>query len=211
MLFMLLCILTVGVQCLLKKPDSKKLSKRNKTRPFEDQGSVEFLSRANDCSLFAFGSHSKKRPHNLILGRCFDYQVLDMLEFGVDPASMKTIETMHRFRKSTAQSGLKPSFVFVGDEFEHNTDLARAKNLLLGGIRIGTHAYLSNTAVCVSVCASRFLPRRAFGEVQPRWFESRDSVHIERQSGSAAALRHRPQEVGRSGAQAEAVRARSSP
>jgi hypothetical protein len=42
------------------------LSKNNVTRPFEDRSSVEFLGRANDCSLFAFGSHSKKRPNNIV-------------------------------------------------------------------------------------------------------------------------------------------------
>ena len=31
----------------------------------------EFFSVRNDASLFIFGSHSKKRPHNLVLGMCF--------------------------------------------------------------------------------------------------------------------------------------------
>ena len=38
-------------------------------RPFEDQTSLEFMSQKNDASLFAFGSHSKKRPHNLVFGK----------------------------------------------------------------------------------------------------------------------------------------------
>jgi hypothetical protein len=63
----------------MKKPDSISFSRPNKTLPFEDQSSVEFLCQRNDCSLFAFGSHSKKRPHNLILGRCYDFQVLHMV------------------------------------------------------------------------------------------------------------------------------------
>ena len=29
----------------------------------------EFLSSKNDCSLFVLGTHNKKRPHNLVLGR----------------------------------------------------------------------------------------------------------------------------------------------
>lgn len=53
----------------LRKPFAKRLGKPNTARPFEDPTSVEFLAQKNDASLFAFGSHSKKRPHCLILGR----------------------------------------------------------------------------------------------------------------------------------------------
>ncbi len=54
---------------VLKKPDAKLFQKRNLTRPFEDQTSVEFLCGVNDAALFGFASHSKKRPHNLVRGR----------------------------------------------------------------------------------------------------------------------------------------------
>ena len=70
----------------LKKGESLKLSRSNDTvRPFETGGeaSLEFLARKADTSLFLLGSHSKKRPHNLVLGRMFDFRLLDMLEFGV--------------------------------------------------------------------------------------------------------------------------------
>lgn len=34
-------------------------------------------------SLFAVGSHTKKRPNNLVLGRLYDFRLYDMVEFGV--------------------------------------------------------------------------------------------------------------------------------
>ena len=70
----------------LKAGEALKLSRKNAgVRPFEGGGeaSLEFLARKADCSLFALASHSKKRPHNLVLGRMFDFRLLDMVEFGV--------------------------------------------------------------------------------------------------------------------------------
>lgn len=70
----------------LKRGECLKLSRNNDTvRPFESGGEVtlEFLCQKADCSLFCVASHSKKRPHNLVLGRTFDFKLLDMLELGV--------------------------------------------------------------------------------------------------------------------------------
>eukprot|EP00955_Chlamydomonas_euryale_P005593 59369-Chlamydomonas_euryale.AAC.2 len=53
--------------------ESVKYTRRNENvRPFEVGGeaSLEFYARKGGCGLFALGSHSKKRPHNLVLGRC---------------------------------------------------------------------------------------------------------------------------------------------
>jgi len=50
----------------------------------DDASLIEKLANNYDCSLFAVGSHQKKRPNNLVLGRNFDGHVLDMFEFGVD-------------------------------------------------------------------------------------------------------------------------------
>jgi ribosome production factor 2 len=54
-------------------------------RPFEAGGeaSLERFARKADAGLFVVGSHSKKRPHNLTLGRMYDGQLYDMLEVGV--------------------------------------------------------------------------------------------------------------------------------
>ena len=38
----------------------------------------------SQCGLFAIGSHSKKRPHNLTLGRIHDGHLYDAIELGVD-------------------------------------------------------------------------------------------------------------------------------
>lgn len=70
-------------QYLLKKPLALKLDRKNDVMPFEDTTFFEKFSRLRDASLFAFASHQKKRPHNLVLGRTFDAAVLDMIELGV--------------------------------------------------------------------------------------------------------------------------------
>lgn len=74
----------------MKKPGSIHFRKRNISRPFEDQTSIEFLTKMNDASLFLFGSHSKKRPHNLVIGRTFDHQILDMVELGIENFQVST-------------------------------------------------------------------------------------------------------------------------
>jgi len=118
----------------LKKPDGKLFQKKNLTRPFEDPGSVEFLSKQNDCSLFAYASHSKKRPHNLVFGRMFDYQLLDMVECGIDHTTFKSMSDFESQRNAVVRMGGKPMFVFKGD-FDVNPDLGKLKNLLLDFFR----------------------------------------------------------------------------
>lgn len=95
-------------------------------RPFEDQTSLEFFSVKNDASLFIFGSHSKKRPHNLVIGRCFDGHILDMIELGIDKfKSMKDIKTVK------CSVGTKPCLLFSGQEFENDAVYKRLKNILI--------------------------------------------------------------------------------
>ena len=68
-------------------PHSTHLHKKHSDcHPFDDPTSVEFLCSKADASLFFLASDSKKRPHNLTFGRLFDYQVLDMVEYGVEAA-----------------------------------------------------------------------------------------------------------------------------
>lgn len=81
----------------LKKPQCRQLRKKNEILPFETGGeaSLEFLCKKNDCSLFILGNHTKKRPNNLILGRMYDFHLLDMFELGiVDYKSLEEFESV---------------------------------------------------------------------------------------------------------------------
>uniref|UniRef100_A0A8B9U7B4 Ribosome production factor 2 homolog n=1 Tax=Anas zonorhyncha TaxID=75864 RepID=A0A8B9U7B4_9AVES len=104
--------------------------RKNITRPFEDQTSLEFFSKKSDCSLFMFGSHNKKRPNNLIIGRMFDYHVLDMIELGIENfVSLKDV------KNNKCPEGTKPMLIFAGDMFELNEEYRRLKNLLIDFFR----------------------------------------------------------------------------
>ncbi|XP_063242567.1 ribosome production factor 2 homolog isoform X2 [Bacillus rossius redtenbacheri] len=109
----------------LKKPDAKMLSKRNNILPFENPVPLEGFSKKHLSSLFVFGSHSKKRPHNLVLGRMYDYQLLDMVELGV-----KRYQGLQHFKNEKVAVGLKPCLLFVGELFQHAPTHLRLRSLL---------------------------------------------------------------------------------
>ncbi|KAM8831543.1 ribosome production factor 2 homolog [Spinachia spinachia] len=114
----------------LKKPNAVLFKKKNITRPFEDSTSLEFFSKKSDCSLFLFGSHSKKRPNNLIFGRLFDFHVLDMIELGIE----KYI-SLRDIKSSKCPEGTKPMLVFAGDAFDTNNEYRRLKSLFIDFFR----------------------------------------------------------------------------
>jgi len=110
---------------------NKLLNKKETKRPFEDISNIELVSRKQDASLFFYGSHSKKRKHNLIVGRMFDYQLLDMVELGVDEATFKTSVEMGK----SYLKGSKPALVFHGEPFDNDKDFQIIKNLFLDILR----------------------------------------------------------------------------
>lgn len=60
------------------QPEAVKFSRSNPDmRPFEagGEGGLEAHCARQNCSLFALGSHQKKRPHNLVLGRLYDFRM----------------------------------------------------------------------------------------------------------------------------------------
>ena len=112
---------------ILKKPKSHFLGRKsNSFHPFEDQSNIEFLCKKNSSSLFMFGSHSKKRPNNLIVGRTFNYHVLDMIEFGIDD-----FKAMEEFKTSKIALGVKPLILFSGEAFSEQDDFKRIQNLFI--------------------------------------------------------------------------------
>jgi len=111
---------------MLKKPEALHLTRKNNILPFEDPSTLEFLSRVNDASLFAFGSHSKKRPNNLVLGRMFDHHVLDLIELGVE-----NFKSLDDFKVEASAVGNKPCFMFIGEEFEQKEEFQKFANIMI--------------------------------------------------------------------------------
>ncbi|XP_074573649.1 ribosome production factor 2 homolog [Curcuma longa] len=172
----------------IKGGSAVKYTKKNANiRPFESGGetSLEFFSLKTDCSLFVFGSHSKKRPNNLVLGRMFDHHIYDLIEVGVH--NLKSAENFEYDKKLTPRIGSKPFFAFIGEGFESVEELKQLKEVLLDLFRgevveslnlAGTdHVFvctaLSSTTVCFTHCALRLkrsgtlIPRMELVEVGP--------------------------------------------
>lgn len=110
----------------LKKPLCKKLTRSNDITPFEDTSSLQFLVDKNDCTLFMFGSSSKKRPDNLVLGRLFDQELLDMVELGI-----KQFKSMSDFQNEKIGTCVKPCLVFNGPKWTQTEDMRRLKSLFI--------------------------------------------------------------------------------
>jgi len=111
---------------MLKKPNATMFHKKNILRPFEDQSSLEFFSQRNDTSLMVFGSHSKKRPNNLVFGSFYDGHTLDMFELRLDK-----YRSIAEFKGEKVMSGTKPCILVSGEEFQTKTEYSRLKNFMV--------------------------------------------------------------------------------
>lgn len=110
----------------LKKPLCKKLTRSNDITPFEDTSSIQFLVDKNDCNLFLFGSSSKKRPDNIVLGRIFEQELLDMVELGI-----KQYKAMSEFHNEKVGTCVKPCLVFNGPKWAQTEEMRRLKSLFI--------------------------------------------------------------------------------
>ncbi|MQL73787.1 hypothetical protein Taro_006183 [Colocasia esculenta] len=116
----------------LKRGNAVRFTRKNdNVRPFESGGetSLEFFSLKTDCSLFVYGSHSKKRPNNLVLGRTYDHHIYDLVEVGVE--NFKPIQSFSYDKKIAPRMGTKPFFAFLGEGFESSEELKQLKEVLL--------------------------------------------------------------------------------
>jgi ribosome production factor 2 len=115
----------------LKKPHAVFLSRKHEMRPFEAVNEVEAMTKKYDSSLFGFVSHNKKRPNNLILGRIYDQQILDMVELGVE-----NFKSLDEFKNAKVALGTKPVLLFSGEPFQTpSSDFFRLKNLFVDFFR----------------------------------------------------------------------------
>ncbi|KAG7028079.1 Ribosome production factor 2-like protein [Cucurbita argyrosperma subsp. argyrosperma] len=120
----------------LKKESAVKYSRRNEgIKPFENGGdsSLEFFSLKTDCSIIVYGSHSKKRPDNLVIARTYDHHIYDLIEVGIE-----NFKSMHSFtydKKLSPRVGSKPFITFIGEGFENVEELKHFKEVLLDMFR----------------------------------------------------------------------------
>lgn len=114
----------------LKGPeDSILFSRKNDVKAFEDETTMQHLCQKSDTGLFAVCTHSKKRPNNLVLGRLFDGNMLEILEFSVDHfISMK--DTLSK-SKITKAVGTQSCILFQGDSFDKNSNMQAVRSVLL--------------------------------------------------------------------------------
>lgn len=78
-------------------------------------------------SLFCLVSSNKKRPNNVVLGRLFDHQLLDMQEFGI--VDYRPIADIAGPKIGI---GSKHPMIFTGQAFEQRPEFQRVKSLVLG-------------------------------------------------------------------------------
>lgn len=110
----------------LKRPDAVILSQKNDILPFDDATFFERHGQKRDANLFWFASHNKKRPNNLVIGRLYNYQLLDMMELGVEKYT-----SLEEFKIEKIDMGVKPCLVFNGEIWGESPEYERLKNLLV--------------------------------------------------------------------------------
>ncbi|KAJ8958301.1 hypothetical protein NQ318_017447 [Aromia moschata] len=110
----------------IKKPDALKLSRKNDITIFENATPVEAFCKKLESPLFMMGSHSKKRPDNIVVGRMYNYTLLDMIELYVE-----SYEGLKEFAASKITLGIKPCLIFNGPQWEQSEELKQLKSIFI--------------------------------------------------------------------------------
>ncbi|KDP37289.1 hypothetical protein JCGZ_06743 [Jatropha curcas] len=145
----------------LKRESAVRYTRKNDNiRPFESGGetSLEFFSTKTDCSIFVYGSTSKKRPDNLVLGRMYDHHIYDLVEVGVE--NFKSMSSFTYDKKLAPHVGSKPFIAFIGEGFESVDELKHLKEVLLDLFRGEVVenlnlAGLDRAYICTAVSSNR--------------------------------------------------------
>ena len=107
------------------EPENSRVFMRNghEILPFENIVPLESMSSKQDCALFCFGNHQKKRPDNIVLGRTYDSKSLDLFELGIE-----NYKSIVNFATADIPRDLKPVLIFQGEHFEFSERHQRLKN-----------------------------------------------------------------------------------
>lgn len=152
------------------------LTKKNENiHPFESAESLEFLAKKNECSLVAFGSHSKKRPHALTLVRTFDYNVLEMVEMLLLPRPEDS-----EGEKLQVGVSMKPMMLFAGSVWDDPSASAQGRtHQMLKGLFLDM--FSGEETKKIDVEGLQYIVMIAAGEPEPdqapviymRWYKIR--------------------------------------
>jgi ribosome production factor 2 len=171
----------------LTQPHCKVLAKKNDFHAWTGTEHLEFLGFKNDCSLFCFGSSNKKRPNNLVMGRQYDFQVLDMIEFGILAADR--LDMSRANGENCCSAGSRPMMVFEGSEWETEAAFERLKNFLLDFFAgsLETEINIAGVDRCIHVSL-----RSANGNdaVTAPSTDSRGTMPVKEKGNAVVCLRH---------------------
>lgn len=126
----------------LKKTESIFYQKKNDIKPFEDGVPLEKLLGKKDTSLFVFGSHNKKRPLNIVMGRTFDRMILDQFEFGVE-----NFKSLQQFKVPKIGIMVKPILVFSGESWQQSNEMRRLRNFFIDFFKGEPRQYIGVTGL----------------------------------------------------------------
>lgn len=146
--------------------------RKHDIKPFEDVTAIEDLAREQNCPLFMFSSHNKKRPNNLIIGRLSeeDQTMKDMVEFGID-----NLCSMKEIKGPKIPNNSRLCLSFDGSSFQECNDYRLFKELLCeffqGHVR--DNEKLSKVDYCVKLSKEKESSKFECSRVIPRYKSSK--------------------------------------